>query len=250
MTGLPGQTRPDTNYRENTMSYDINNKTIFINGANRSLGNAIVEEFISQGAAKVYAAARNLESVAQLVALYRDKIVPIKVDVADEELIVHAANAAQDVDVVINNAGVLSIPSNFDDNAMEALAFELDIDLFGLLRIARAFSPVLKANGGGAFVHLNSVGSLKTVSNIATYCASRAASYMITEALREALAEQGTHVVSVHARPIKTEIPNDTGYGEIADPPSRVANRIIKALKDGEFHLFPESLARQAGSFY
>lgn len=232
------------------MSYDIHNKTIFVTGANRGIGKAIVKEFINQGAAKVYAAVRNVESVEPLVALYGDKVVPIKVDVADEGSIIEAANAAQDVDVVINNAGVLSMSSVFDDNAMEALAFELDINLFGLMRVARAFSPVLKANGGGAFVQLNSVGSLKTVPNIATYCTSKAATYAITQALREALAEQGTHVVSVHAGPINTEMLNDTGYGAIAEPPSLVATGIINALKNGDFHLFPDSLAQQVGFAY
>lgn len=250
MAGLPDQTRPDTNQGENAVGYDINNKMIFITGANRGIGKAIAEEFIKQGVAKVYAAVRNVESVAPLVALYGDKVVPIKVDVADEETIIEAANAAQDVDVVINNAGVLSMSSVFDEGAMEALAFELDVNLFGLMRVARAFAPVLKANGGGAFVQLNSVGSLKTVPNIATYCTSKAACYAITQALREALVEQGTHVVSVHAGPINTEMLNDTGYGEIAEPPSLVANGIIEALKKGEFHVFPDSLARQVGSVY
>lgn len=232
------------------MSYDVKNKTILITGANRGIGKAIVEAFINQGAAKVYAAVRNLESAQPLVATYGDKVFPIHVDLANEESIIKAANIAQDVDVVINNAGVETSAELLDDNAMETLAYELDINLYGLMRVARAFSPVLKANGGGAFVQLNSVASFKTFPVLATYCVSKAASYAVTQGLRETLAEQGTQVVSVHPGPIDTELIKGSGFEEIAEPPSLVAEGIIEALKDGEFHLYPGSMAKQIGSAY
>lgn len=232
------------------MSISIENKVVLVTGANRGIGKAIVEAFINHGAAKVYAAVRNIKSAEPLVATYGEKVVPIQVDLANEESIIAAAKTAKDVEILVNNAGVSGYSSIFDDKALETLAFELDINLYGLVRIARAFSPVLKANGGGAFVQLNSVGSLKTFPSLATYCASKAASYAITQALKETLAEQGTSVVSVHPGPIKTEMLDGTGFEEIAEPPSFVADGIIEALKNGEFHLFPDTLAKQIGSAY
>ena len=232
------------------MTYDIMNKTILVTGANRGIGKSIVEEFINQGAAKIYAAVRNIESVESLVTKYGDKVVPIQVDLSNDETIIAAAKIAQDVDVVINNGGVGSKTSVLDTNAMETLAFELDVNVYGLIRIARAFGPILKANGGGAFVQLNTIGSLKTVEGLDTYCASKAASYAITQGLRQSLAKQGTLVVSVHPGPIDTDILKGTDLEGIAEPPSIVAKGIIETLKNGEFHLFPDSVAKQVGSAY
>ena len=99
-------------------------------------------------------------------------------------------------------------------------------------------------NGGGAFVQLNSVVSMKCFSNIATYSASKAAAYSITQALREVLGQQGTAVLSVHPGPISTDMAADAGVGEIGEPPSLVSEGIVAALRAGDFHLFPDSMAK------
>ncbi|MGB3614935.1 MAG: SDR family NAD(P)-dependent oxidoreductase, partial [Elainellaceae cyanobacterium] len=109
---------------------------------------------------------------------------------------------------------------------------------------------VLKANGGGVFAQLNSVVSMKTFSNFATYSASKAAAYSITQALRELLADQGTIVLSVHPGPIATDMGDEAGLTEIAEPPTLVADGIIAALKAGNFHVFPDSMAKQIGGAY
>ncbi|QDT60571.1 putative oxidoreductase [Stieleria bergensis] len=232
------------------MTFDINNKTVLVTGANRGIGRAIVEEAIARGAGKVYAAVRNVDSAATLVAEHGDKVVPIRVDLQDADSITEAAKVASDVDVVINNAGVATNSEALDGDAFTNLEFELDVNLYGLLRIAHAFSPVLKANGGGALVQLNSAVSVKAFSNVATYSASKAASYSMTQSLRESLADQGTHVVSVHPGPIKTDMADSAGFGEIAEPPSFVANAIFDAIRDAHFHAWPDSMAKQIGSAY
>lgn len=124
------------------------------------------------------------------------------------------------------------------------------MNVFGLIRMAQAFAPSLKSNGGGAFVQLNSVASLKSFAPFATYCASKAAAYSITQALRELLAEQGTAVVSVHPGPIATDMANEAGLEGMADPPSVVADGMITALRKGHFHVFPDTMARQIGGAY
>ena len=116
--------------------------------------------------------------------------------------------------------------------------------------MAQAFAPVLKANGGGAFVQLNSVASMKNFADFATYSASKAAAYSITQALRELLGQQGTAVLSVHPGPIATDMSDAAGMSEIAEPPSLVAEGIVAALKAGDFHLFPDSMAKQFGDAY
>jgi len=232
------------------VNYKVENKTVLVTGANRGIGKAIVESFLARGAAKVYAAVRNPESASALVEKYGDKVVPLRLDLSQPKSIISAAEIANDVEIVVNNAGVLTNAQALDDEAMDNLTFEIDVNLYGLLRMAQAFAPILKANGGGAFVQLNSVVSMKTFSNVATYSASKAAAYALTQALREELAEQGTAVVSVHPGPIATELLDGTGFEEIAEPPERVADGIIEAIENKTFHLFPDMMAKQIGGAY
>ncbi len=126
-----------------------------------------------------------------------------------------------------------------------SLEFQMNINVYGLIRMAQAFSPVLKANGGGVFAHLNSVASMKSFSTFVTYSDSKAAAYSITQALRELLSKQGTIVLSVHPEPIATGMGDAAGLGEIAEPPTLVAEAIIEALKNGKFHVFPDSMAKR-----
>lgn len=232
------------------MVYEIKNKNVLVTGANRGIGKAIVVEALSRGAKKVYAAVRKLESAQPLVVEFGDRVVPIRIDLEDPQSIVEAAASAIDVDVVVNNAGVLRTSGPLSDDAIDALQYELNVNVFGLMRMARAFASTLKANGGGVLVQLNSVVSLKAFSNVATYSASKAASYSITQSLREELAEQGTTVISVHPGPIATDMANEAGMTAIAEPPSLVADAIFDAVRDSEFHVFPDSMAKQIGEEY
>jgi len=231
------------------MTFNVQDKTALVTGANRGIGKAIVESLIQHGAAKVYAAVRNLDSATPLVTAYSDKVVPIQIDLAQPETITQAAQTATDVELVVNNAGILK-NARIVDNAIEFLRSEVEINVFGLMRVAQAFAPVLKANGGGALVQLNSVASMKSFADFATYAASKAAAYSITQALRDKLEAQGTQVVSVHPGPISTEMAQDAGLGEVAEPPTLVSEGIITALKDDKFHLFPDTMAKQIGSAY
>ena len=229
---------------------EINNQTILITGANRGIGKTIVETVLAHGAAKVYAAVRNVDSAAPLVAAHGDKIVPVALDLSQPATVETAAATAQDVDIVINNAGVLTTTGPLDPHAFESLTFEFDVNVFGFLRVAQAFAPVLKANGGGALVQLNSVVSMKNFANFATYSASKAASYSLTQALRDTLSAQGTHVLSVHPGPIATDMGHDAGLTEIAEPPTLVSEGIVEALRNEVFHLFPDTMAKQIGGAY
>ena len=152
--------------------------------------------------------------------------------------------------VVVNNAGVFQAGSLLGEDAIATLKFHMNINVYGLIYIAQAFAPVLKANGGGVFAQINSVVSLKSFPKSVTYCASKAAAYSITQALRELLSKQGTLVLSVHPGPFATDMGDAAGLTEIAEPPVLVAEGIIEALKAGGFHVFPGSMAKQMGSAY
>lgn len=232
------------------MGFDVQGKVALVTGANRGIGKAIVGSLVEHGANKVYAAVRTLESVQALVDSYGEKVVPIHIDLEKPDTITAAAEVAGDVELLVNNAGVLGTASPLAEDALKTFEYEMNINVFGLIRMAQAFAPILKANGGGALVQLNSGASMKCFSDFATYSASKAAAYSITQGLRDKLEEQGTLVISVHPGPIATDMTDGLGFDDITESPTLVSEGIIEGLKLGEFHVFPDTLAKQIGEQY
>ena len=228
----------------------VKNSVVLVTGANRGIGKSIVEEFLQDGARKVYAAARNLESLNPLISQYPEQVVPVHIDLNKPETIETAAKLARDVEIVVNNAGMFKAADLLSAESVTALQTEMEVNVYGLMRVAQAFAPILKANGGGALVQLNSVASIKNFAELATYSASKAASYSITQALREVLKDQGTRVVSVHPGPIATDMAADAGFGDMAEPTELVPQAIIAALAANDFHSFPDTMAKQIGAAY
>lgn len=228
----------------------VEGRSALVTGANRGIGKAIVEGFLAAGASKVYAAARRTDALQPLIEAHGDRIVPLEIDLNRPQTITAAAAVANDVEIVVNNAGMLNTEGPVSSNAVAALQTEMEVNVYGLMRIAQAFAPILAANGGGALVQLNSVASMKSFSSFATYSASKAAAYSITQALRDELQGQGTQVISVHPGPIATDMAQDAGLGDLAEPPQLVPQAILAALKSGEFHVFPDTMAKQIAGVY
>jgi NAD(P)-dependent dehydrogenase (short-subunit alcohol dehydrogenase family) len=228
----------------------VKDRVVLVTGANRGIGRSTVEYFFQAGAKKIYAAARNPESLGPLLESYGDRLVPMQIDLHRPETIIEAAKSAADVEIVVNNAGMLNIANPLVSNAVVAMQDEMEVNVYGLMRMAQAFAPILKANGGGALVQLNSIASIKNFVDFATYSASKAAAYSITQGLRDLLKEQGTQVISVHPGPIATDMANSAGLSELAEPAELVPQSIIAAIESGEFHSYPDRMAKQVGGAY
>jgi short-subunit dehydrogenase len=229
--------------------FTLKHRVVFITGANRGIGKAIAETLLNYGVEKVYLAVRDLSTVADLETRFIDRVTPIFLDLNEPNSIFAAAANAQDVDLVINNAGILNGSNPLAMSAIDSLQHEFDINVFGLVRMAQAFAPLLKHNGGGAFVQLNSIASLRSVPEFATYAASKAAAYSLTQAIRHELSKQNTVVLSVHPGPVATAMAKSIGLVD-AEPATVVAEAIINALEVGEPHVFPDSKAQQLWAEY
>lgn len=238
--------------RMNSMKprYDMKDKIVVITGANRGIGRAIADVFLREGAAKIYAAVRDVHSVEPLVEQYGNRVIPVHLDLGKRETIAALAESAPDAQVIVNNAATFMAMTPLDRDAVEVLELAIRINVCGLMHMAQAFAPVLKRNGGGAFVQINSVASLKCSAGFATHSASKAAAYSITQALRELLCQQGTLVLSVHPGLIATGMADNAGLNRAAESPLVVAEEIVAGLRSGHFHLFPDSLAKRVGEAY
>jgi NAD(P)-dependent dehydrogenase (short-subunit alcohol dehydrogenase family) len=230
------------------MGDSIKGKVALVTGANRGIGKAIVDSLIANGAAKVYLAVRKPESAKEIEAQYGDKVLTLAADVSDTASIQHLATQASDVDILVNNAGIMHITSPLSENAEESLMEQINVNVFGLMRVANAFSDILERNKG-VLVQLNSIASVKTFGDIATYCASKAAAYSITQGLKDKWSDKGIRVLSVHPGPIGTEMGNSAGF-EGAPEATVVSDAIISALNNGDFHSFPDPVAKQIEAAY
>ena len=232
------------------MAFTIEGAVALVTGANRGIGKAITVGFLEAGAKKVYAAVRSPASADPLIEKYGERVVAIPFDLTKEEAVNAAAEIAADVNIVVSNAGVVELASPLDDNMVSGLKYQMEGNVYPLIRLAQAFGPILKANGGGAFVQMNSLASLKNFLPFTGYSASKAAAFSVTQGLRDAWAEQGTQVISVIAGPIKTDMADSAGMGEGAPPASLVADGVLSALKSGDFFVYPDELAQSVAQAY
>ena len=193
-----------------------------VTGANRGLGAAIAQALLDAGAT-VYGGARDPASITN------DRLIPVRLDVTNEDDIADAARTCSDVSIVVNNAGILRQSASLADGGIEAARAEMETNYFGSMRVARAFAPILRDNGGGALVNVLSVLSFISMPQGATYSASKSAAWSLTNALRIELRRQGTLVVAVHAGFIDTDMAAGVS-GEKVSPES-VAKQIVTAVE-------------------
>jgi len=183
------------------------NSVAIVTGANRGIGEALVRELIARGAAKVYAGCRNAKDAEHLVKEGAGKVVALSLDVTKDAQVAAAAEQGKDTTLVINNAGLSEYGRRLiGAKSIAAAQAEMDVNYFGVLRMCRAFAPVLRANGGGAIVNILSAGALCNLPVLGTYCPTKAAAYSLTQGVRAELAGQGTFVSAIFVGSVDTRM--------------------------------------------
>ncbi|MFI5908501.1 SDR family oxidoreductase [Dactylosporangium sp. NPDC051541] len=219
----------------------VNGTTALVTGANRGLGRALVTALLDRGAAKVYAAARRTETVADLAAA-DSRVHPVQVDLTDLDQIARAAAAAADATLLINNGGSLHFADPLDGD-LAAIDADLRTNFVGPLALSRAFVPVLENNGGGAIVNVLSLVVFGAVPAMGGYSASKAAAASATQALRAQLTDRKITVHGVFPGAVDTDMIRDFPIPKTA--PAAVAAALLDGVEAGEESIFPDPMAQQ-----
>jgi len=177
----------------------IEGAVALVTGANRGIGRALTEALLTRGVKKVYATARNPEA---LRSLRDERLVLLRLDVTDVDQIRAAGEAASDVEIVFNNAGVSLARGIADPTVLDQARREMEVNYFGPLQLLHFLAPTLARNGGGAVINIGSAAGLTNVPFFPTYSASKAALHSLTQAARVLLGAQGTSVFGVYAAPL------------------------------------------------
>ena len=211
---------------------NIAKRTVLITGANRGIGQALVEEALRRGAQRVYAGTRS-------VLEHRDtRVVPLTLDVTNTDQIQRAASEIGTLDLLINNAGI-SIPD--DLSKPEVVEQHLAVNLFGSLNVTRAFLPLLKRSKGAIVNNISTV-ALAPLPIIPAYSISKAAALSMTQSLRALLTGQGVTVHAVLTGPVDTDMTKGIDFPKAS--PESAAAAIFDGLENGEEEIFPDPFSQ------
>jgi len=208
--------------------------TVLVTGGSRGLGRALVEGLYERGAKKVYATARDAATVTHPDA------VALALEVTDPASVAAAAEQAQDVTVLVNNAG-RAISADFLNDPVEDVRGDFETNFYGPLLTARAFVPIIERNGGGHLLNVHSVLSWIALSG--SYSASKAALWSQTNALRLALKPRGITVTGLHVGYIDTDM-----AAHVDGPKSRprdVARQALDGIEADAYEVLADDLSRR-----
>ena len=221
----------------------IENTTVFVTGANRGIGHAIVEALVKHGVKKVYAAARKISDVT-----FSDpRVILVALDITKREQIQKAVAQAGDTQILINNAGVLAFASVVTGDPKDLMS-DMQVNYFGTLSMVHAFAPILEKNGGGAIVNLSSIVGLAPMAGVGGYSASKAAVHSATQAMRKELKDKHISVYGVYPGPIDTDM--SKGFDLPKTSASETASNIIAGIASGKEEIFPDAMSAQLGELY
>ena len=208
--------------------------SVFVTGGSRGIGKALVEELYVRGAGKVYATARDPRTVTHPDA------VPVALEVTDPASVAAAAALAEDVTVLINNAGA-AVGASFLDSPVDDVRREFETNFYGPLLLTRAFAPIIERNGGGHILNVHSVLSWLALGG--SYSASKAALWSQSNSLRLELQPRGISVTGLHVGYVDTDLAAGA-EGPKADP-REVAALALDGIEAGAHEVLADDVSRQ-----
>ena len=218
------------------MTETIKGSVVLLTGATGAIAQALIAELRARGAAKIYAAARDISSLKA-----SDGLVPIKMDVTSDEQVAAAAKAASDVTLLINNAGINHNTAFMVAPDIAIAREEIEINYLAPLRVTKAFAPVLIKNKG-AVLNLLTILSRVNLPFMGSYCASKAAGLSLTQGLRGELTPKGVRVVAALPGAIDTRMTAMLTIPKMTT--ADAAKEILDGFEAGEEEIYVGEMAR------
>jgi NAD(P)-dependent dehydrogenase (short-subunit alcohol dehydrogenase family) len=218
------------------MTETIKGSVVLITGATGAIAQALISALQARGAAKIYAAARDISGLTASA-----RLVPIRMDVTSDDDVVKAAALAADVTLLINNAGVNHNTAFMLAPDLAIAREEIEINYLAPLRLTRAFAPALIQNRG-AVLNVLTILARVNLPLMGSYCASKAAGLSLTQGLRGELAPKGVRVVAAMPGAVDTRMTAGLPIPKMA--PAEAAAEILDGFEAGEEDIYVGEMAR------
>ncbi len=234
------------------MTSDPKYRKVLVTDGKTEVGQAIVRALVKAGADIVWVGHaepwKKMGGLEDITALPQVTLVPL--DLTNGRSVTElAGEIGGKVDIVINNAEVHRSFGIAARRGIDVARAEMDINYFGLLRLAQEFGPALKSRsadgeaGATAWVNLLSVYALANFPPQGTFSASKAAAFSLSQCLRAEMRPAGIRVINVFPGPIDDEWNQQLPPPKLA--PGALASAIVKALRDGIEDIYPGDVAQE-----
>ncbi|MFV0385820.1 SDR family oxidoreductase [Paracoccus sp. (in: a-proteobacteria)] len=204
--------------------------TALVTGASSGIGRAVTLELARAGY-RVHAVGRNEKALNELHASHAG-IVPVRLDVTDRAAVVSAL-AGLEIDVLVNNAGVMPPLGNFCDTEMADIDFALGVNVSAVIALTRLVVPQMRACGAGHVFFTGSAAAHAVFADMAVYSATKGAIACFAAALRADLSPFGIRVTEIVPGRVETAL-----YRDILD------DAAWKAMYSAVRTVQPEDVAR------
>jgi short-subunit dehydrogenase len=218
------------------MTETIKDSIVLITGATGAIAQALIAGLNARGARKIYAAARDVSSLAA-----SERLVPIKMDVTSDDDVTRAAAQATDVTLLINNAGVNHNTAFLLAPDLAIAREEFECNYLAPLRVVRAFAPALIANKG-AVLNMLTILARVNLPLMGSYCASKAAALSLTQGLRAELGAKGVRVAAALPGAVDTRMTAGLPIPKMS--PADAATEILDGFEKGEEEIYVGDMAR------
>jgi NADP-dependent 3-hydroxy acid dehydrogenase YdfG len=219
----------------------LKDSVVFITGADGGIGTAFIAELLQREVKKIYATGLNFESLEKLANNFSTKVVPLRLDVTNSDEIAVCVKKCNDTTILINNAGIELNSCFLDNKTANNANLEMKINFIGPLDVTNQFIPVLKQNANAAIINILSIASLVLIKNISTYCTSKMAFHVFTQAIRTEL-ENEIKVFGIYPGYVDTKMVTDVEIEKIS--PSDLVKNICDEIQLNKFNVFPDAMSK------